>query len=186
MSDRELCEAPLEPTEVDANSADGAKIDGPPHDEAPQREALPNASIVGARIGVLVGFLDEGRTPLVIFPGQRNSAAVSARATLDLHGAHVGRDVVLTFEDGDPEQPIVVGCLPKKDASWPLTEQLGRVDVDVDGERMVVTAKEQLVLRCGAASITLTKAGKILIQGAYVSSHSSGVNRVKGGSVQIN
>jgi Domain of unknown function (DUF6484) len=98
----------------------------------------------------------------------------------------VGRDVVLTFEDGDPEQPIVVGCLPKKDASWPLTEQLGRVDVDVDGERMVVTAKEQLVLRCGAASITLTKAGKILIQGAYVSSHSSGVNRVKGGSVQIN
>ena len=47
-------------------------------------------------------------------------------------------------------------------------------------------AKKQLVLRCGQASITLTEAGKVLIQGSYVSSRSSGINRVKGGSVQIN
>jgi hypothetical protein len=50
----------------------------------------------------------------------------------------------------------------------------------------MVSAKEQLVLRCGKASITLTKEGKVLIQGAYVSSRSSGVNRIKGGSVQLN
>jgi hypothetical protein len=42
------------------------------------------------------------------------------------------------------------------------------------------------VLQCGKASITLTKAGKVLIQGSYVSSRSTGVNRVKGGSVQLN
>jgi len=46
--------------------------------------------------------------------------------------------------------------------------------------------KDQLVLRCGRASITLTAAGKVLIEGAYVSSRSTGVNRIKGGSVQIN
>jgi hypothetical protein len=51
---------------------------------------------------------------------------------------------------------------------------------------MIVGAKEQLVLRCGKASITLTKAGKVLIQGAYVSNRSSGVLRLKGGSVNIN
>jgi hypothetical protein len=49
-----------------------------------------------------------------------------------------------------------------------------------------VHAKEQVVLKCGKASITLTKAGKVLIQGSYVLSRSSGINRVKGGSVQIN
>jgi hypothetical protein len=49
-----------------------------------------------------------------------------------------------------------------------------------------MTAREQLVLRCGAASITLTRDGKVLIQGAYVSHRSSGVMRIKGGSVQIN
>ena len=47
-------------------------------------------------------------------------------------------------------------------------------------------SKEQLVLRCGKASITLTKAGKVLIDGSHVLSRSSGVNRVKGGSVQLN
>lgn len=51
---------------------------------------------------------------------------------------------------------------------------------------MIVSAKEQLVLRCGKASITLTKAGKVLIKGSYVLSRSSGVNRIKGGSVQLN
>jgi hypothetical protein len=60
------------------------------------------------------------------------------------------------------------------------------VEVDADGERMTVTAKEELVLRCGEASITLTKAGKVLIRGTYVSSRSSGVNRIKGGAVHIN
>jgi hypothetical protein len=61
-----------------------------------------------------------------------------------------------------------------------------QVEADSEGRRVVVTAKEQLVLRCGKASITLTSAGKLIIQGAYVSSRSTGVLRIKGGSVQIN
>jgi hypothetical protein len=41
-------------------------------------------------------------------------------------------------------------------------------------------------LRCGKSSITLTRAGKVLIEGEYISSRSSGVNRIKGGSIQLN
>jgi hypothetical protein len=51
---------------------------------------------------------------------------------------------------------------------------------------VTVTAGSQLVLRCGKASITLTAAGKVLIEGAYVSSRSSGALRLKGGSIQLN
>ena len=43
-----------------------------------------------------------------------------------------------------------------------------------------------MVLRCGKASITLTQAGKILLDGTYVVSRSSGANRIKGASVQLN
>jgi hypothetical protein len=139
----------------------------------------------GVVTGALIGFKDEGQTPLVLYAGQPGTAAVAAAAVLDLHGAHVGRSVVLMFENGDPHRPIIMGVL-RSARAWPLPEQPATVEVDVDGERMVVTAKEQLVLRCGKASITLTKAGKVLIHGAYVSNRSSGVMRIKGGSVQIN
>jgi hypothetical protein len=59
-------------------------------------------------------------------------------------------------------------------------------DVKIDGRRVTFEAKEEIVLRCGKASITLTRAGKVLIRGAYLLNRSSGVNRIKGGSVQIN
>ena len=61
-----------------------------------------------------------------------------------------------------------------------------RGELFIDGKRVTFDAKEQIVLRCGKSSITLTRAGKILIRGAYLLNRSSGVNRIKGGSVQIN
>jgi hypothetical protein len=141
--------------------------------------------ISGVVVGVVIGFADEGRTPLVLFAGQPGNAGVRARAAVDLHGAHIGAQVVLMFEGGEPDQPIVLGWL-RNDSSRRLPERPGEVEVEADGERLIVSAREQLVLRCGRASITLTRSGKVLIRGAYVSSHSTGVNRVKGGSVQLN
>jgi hypothetical protein len=161
------------------------KIAGPGIHTASGGKPAEGRSLHGAIVGVLIGFQDEGRTPLVIFAGQYGEAAIPARATQDLHGAHIGKDVVLVFEEGDPRRPIVVGLMQRA-GSAQLAPSAGQVEVDADGTRMIVTAKEQLVLRCGSASITLTKAGKVIIEGAYVSSSSSGVNRVKGGSIQLN
>ena len=141
--------------------------------------------IDGVVIGSLVGFAGHGATPLVTFPGQPTSAAQAARSTRDLQAAHIGRQVVLMFEDGDPARPIVLGCLSDAGATAPR-EVTEHVEVDADGQQLVVSAKERIVLRCGKASITLTKEGKVILQGAYVSHQSSGVLRIKGGSVHIN
>ncbi|HKB12303.1 MAG TPA: DUF6484 domain-containing protein, partial [Vicinamibacterales bacterium] len=70
--------------------------------------SLPLEPIQGVVIGTLVGFADNGATPLVTFAGQPGPAAVAARTTVDVYGPHIGRDVVLTFESGDPARPIVV------------------------------------------------------------------------------
>jgi hypothetical protein len=139
----------------------------------------------GVIIGTLLAMTDNHQTPLVSFPGQPGSAALRARTVVDLHGPHMGQGVVLMFECGDVHRPIVMGVV-RGATGWPLADKPATVDVDADGQRMLVSASEQLVLRCGKASITLTKAGKVLIDGTYVSSKSSGVNRVKGGSVQLN
>ncbi|MGH2360860.1 MAG: DUF6484 domain-containing protein [bacterium] len=150
--------------------------------EAP---APPRSTPGGVVIGELVAISNEGRVPLVLYADQPGSKALAARSLVDLHAAHVGRKVALMFESADPERPLIMGVL-RQGEGWPIEQRPGQIEIDADGERMVVSAKEQLVLRCGKASITLTKAGKVLIQGEYVQSRASGVNRIRGGSVQIN
>jgi len=58
--------------------------------------------------------------------------------------------------------------------------------VHIDGKRVVLEGQEEVVLKCGEASITLTRNGKVVIRGKYLLSRSSGVNRILGGSVQVN
>jgi len=140
----------------------------------------------GTVVGELVGIVEHGCTPLVTFPGQRGSAAVAARSVIDVHGAHVGRQVLLAFDAADAARPIILGVLRDSIGQDSTLPEIGQMDVAADGERLIVSARNQLVLRCGRASITLTKEGKVLIHGTFVSSRASGVNRITGGAVQIN
>ena len=151
--------------------------------ERPSPDAI-DWRVDGVVVGRLVAFHDAAE-PLVTYPDQPGTAAIVARAAVDLYAEHIGQEVVLVFENGDPFRPIVTGRI-RTSSPWPASDRPLQVDVDSEGRRLTVTAKEQLVLRCGRASITLTSAGKLMIQGAYVSSRSSGVLRIKGGSVQIN
>jgi hypothetical protein len=147
---------------------------------APHTELLP-----GVVIGELIAIAREGCVPLVHFSGQRGLAALRARSVIDLHGGHIGQQVALMFENGNADEPIVMGLL-RGSEGWPLEDAPAQVEVDADGQHLNISAREQLVLRCGRASITLTNAGKVLIEGSYVLSRSSGANRIKGGSVDIN
>lgn len=149
-----------------------------------QEPAIPQR-IDGVVIGRLLAL--DGQ-PVVVWAGAPNGAR--ARAAAVLNAAHVGRQVALLFEGGDPRLPLVVGVvepLPSPPALEPETLP-AQTSVAIDGneERVVLEAKQQLVLRCGKASITLTRSGKILIRGAHVSSAASGMNRIVGGAVEIN
>jgi Domain of unknown function (DUF6484) len=142
--------------------------------------------IHGVLVGELIALSPEGSGAYVRHAQQAlDEGALQARSMVDLHAMHIGAQVVLMFDQGDPQRPLVMGILRSTDG-WPLAASSAQVQVDFDGQRLVVNAKEQLVLRCGKASITLTKAGKVLIEGSYLLSRSTGVNRIKGGSVQLN
>ena len=144
---------------------------------APQKP-LPPAAVIGE----LLALRREGQGALVMVPGQEAGAA--ARATVDLRPCDVGCQVLVVFEGGALVKPIIIGLL--RDSGKRPRRSATALDVETDGERLVLTARRQLVLRCGKASITLTSVGKVLIQGEYVSSRSSGLNRVRGGSIQLN
>jgi hypothetical protein len=152
---------------------------------SPNPEPGSSEPIHGVVVGELLAIADDGTVPLIRYEGQPGAAALRARTTIDLHGQHIGSPVVLMFDRGDPSLPIVLGVLRVK-TGWPKNDPPALVEVDANGQRMIVSACEQLVLRCGKASITLTSAGKVIVEGSYLVSRSTGINRIKGGSVQLN
>ena len=161
----------------------------------------PDKSIEGVRVGKIVRIDGDGRI-LVDYP-QNSMGAMPARFTraMDIESLiaakNEGLQVLLVFEDNRPDRPIIVDVLSSlMDGIYGSESRSKQEDLvlDVDetqditlnGKKIIFTGQEEIVLKCGKASITMTKAGKILIRGAYLLNRSSGVNKIKGGSVQIN
>lgn len=120
---------------------------------------------------------------LTFLPGQ----VVPARSTIALQLEMVGAQVVLMFEGGKPERPIILGVIQnQKTTASTLPAALESLNAQIDEERVVLSAEREIVLRCGDASITLTRAGKVIIKGNYIISRSTGYNKIKGSAIDIN
>lgn len=159
------------------------------------REIKISRQIDGVRVGKIVN-VDESGQAFVDFPGN-TQGPVSARFTNSIKPGMLqktvsaDRDVLLVFENNDPGLPIIIDTLYSlvdeiTESTTIALETERPKDVMIDGKRVTFDAKEEIVLRCGKASITLNRSGKIVIKGAYLLSRSSGMNKIKGGAVHIN
>ncbi len=165
-------------------------------------ESLVNIAPGEIIIGTLVS-VDKQGAPQVDFPGNTTEKPLVAMTTLGITQTHIGRQAALLFANGDIQSPVIMGIIhsPLQDMlenfgqdktvepenkKLELESNLKVDDVLIDGKKITFAAHEQIVLRCGESSITLTKAGKILIRGKYLLNRSTGVNRIMGGSVQVN
>ena len=143
------------------------------------RPALPAAAEIV--IGSIAMMNDAGEV-FVDHDGNPAGGPVRAELTATVDTSAIGRRAALIFLGGDPMRPVVIGLLREPAA----TEAAPTVAVQRDEERLVLSARQEIVLQCGKASITLTRAGKVLVRGAYVSLRSSGMQRITGASVHIN
>jgi hypothetical protein len=137
-----------------------------------------------------------------------------ARSTVPLSAELVGREVLVCRANSAGE-PVIVGMLQDVDAGNTASRaQLGivapgrgtsregvsregvRVEVPItdlsqmgftlERESIVLSARTQLVLRCGQGSITLSADGKVSIRGLDVISSAERTQRIRGGAVRIN
>lgn len=146
----------------------------------------PDMGLHGAVIGTLHGFDLEDR-PLVANLKELPGQIVTARTTVCLRREMIGSAALILYEAGEPSSPIIVGVLQQPAPPDNPKSAVGRrVSVKADDERYEITAEREIVLRCGESSITLTRAGKVIIMGKYIISRSSGYNKIKGAAVDIN
>ena len=147
---------------------------------------LPDLLPGAFSLGRIVRLLETGGV-LVDFPGNPRGAlrALVLRGALTRTGepsALSDAPVLLAFASPDRSQPIIVGLVeeavaaPAESRRSELTPPVSEApkpgppprDIYVDGRRMVLEGKEEVVLRSGKASITLCSDGRIDIKGGTV------------------
>jgi len=128
-------------------------------------DAVPTVTV-----GRLAAIAEDG-APMVEFSG--SPLPVRAMATARFDTVRPGAAMALVFIDGDRTRPLVIGVIEQEESP-------------AAAERLTLSHTREIVLQCGRASIVLTRAGKVLVRGAYLSLRSSGMQRITGASVQIN
>ncbi len=133
--------------------------------------------------GVVIGVVAPGPddTLRVTLPIRGMEGPWAARAAGDTSGLCPGDEVCVAFEEGDASRPIVLGRIVAR----PERASTPRAD-DKTPKTLRLEADEQILLRCGKATLTLSRDGKVVARGSAILTRSSGPNRIKGASVQIN
>jgi Domain of unknown function (DUF6484) len=136
-------------------------------------------------IGRIVG-IGAGGAPLVDFPENPACSPIPTLATACYDVESTGRDVALMFISGDPTRPLAIGLVRHPAEANAASECAPASRPNQPPDCITFSAAREIVLQCGRAKIVLTQAGKLLLRGAYVSSRSSGMQRITGASVHIN
>lgn len=139
--------------------------------------AIPSGAVL---LGRYTG-VDAHGAPLVCYPGGP-ARPVPAQTLVPPTDLSPQGWVALTLPRGS-QTPLILGQV----RTGARTNERGvPLAVVVEGDEIVLQADRKLTLRCGAATLTLTADGQVLTRGAYITSHASGTQRIRGAAVRIN
>ena len=170
------------------------------------------AAAGGLLIGKVVSLTSHGN-PLIAYDAPTRQSPVEALTTVALDQESIGKEVVISFAQNNGGMAIVMGVIRRalddvlaqqtapipeavstqqeeasiaQEKSLSASTMTEKPEVIVDGNKLEITAAEEITLRCGKASITLNKNGKILIKGEHMLNRTAGSYKIKSGSIQLN
>lgn len=138
----------------------------------------------GLRIGKILHLTERGAA--VVDWNDNPAGPRVARSALGVQrdGDEERSLVLLGFEGDDPLRPIILGFV--HDALFAEADSTAQQRSVEAPPVIVVEARDSLELRCGESSITMDRAGRVRVKGTQVVSRSSGLQRIKGSTVEIN
>lgn len=139
--------------------------------------------------GVLIGWIngfDESGSPLILIPGFID-APIAARSLCTVQTKNLNQQCALMFESGDLNKPLIMGLLQQTVLSL-KSDSIQTDDALLDKPTVAKSfiATEEILFQCGDASLRLLKDGQIELRGSLISSHSTGLNHIRGASVKLN
>lgn len=159
---------------------------------APAPPSAPGAYLT---IGLVIGAAAPatGGSCLVTYPENPSGEAQPALLLSHVPAVLPGQSVLLQFVCADFSRPVVLGVLASSSAveALPSQEQDQQpcpalVQSQVPDRTLTLQAEQQLVLRCGKASLVMQADGTIELRGTDVMSRASGQNALRGASISLN
>lgn len=148
--------------------------------------ARQQALVHGVVIGTLLELLPDGKVRIAV--PSHGISDMRATPVCALTALHEGGQIAVMFEQGDTTRALVIGPMAGGDVASKAADhgEPALREAVIDDERILIEAEHEIELRCGEAAIILTRDGRILLRGTYISSHASATQRIRGGAVQIN
>jgi hypothetical protein len=134
----------------------------------------------------VIARVDASGTVWVDYPDNPLRAALVAICTTHVDAAQVGLGVALMFVQNDPAHPVLIGLLRQGltgTSSHPPGQ--GR-EARATAGRTQIDADTSLTLRCGEASLTLNRDGRVIIRGSHIAHYAQGTVRLRGAIVELN
>jgi len=103
----------------------------------------------------------------------KSYVGLNAQSHVPFNQLTAGQNCTLIFHNGQLHSPVVHGVIQQPDHHQ-------------RPKHLELEAAESITIQSGKASLTLTEDGDVLIRGKRVSSESTGINQVRGGSVKLN
>jgi hypothetical protein len=146
------------------------------------------------RVGRLVAVTAAGE-PVVDYPGNTGGPLIARLALPASTHDEVQRDgeqsVLLVFEGGDVQRPVIIGLvrdrlIPAPKGRTAVLQRTGNEPVVLDGKSVDLKGRESIAIQCGKASITLHADGRVIIKGTRLVSRASEANKIKGATIALN